>query len=109
LRILRKFDKYLSPALKLEELWGAGTAWGFAQPLCNPRKLTSVRQYLFLFPFTSHGVGEILGQVCGYVCYGLGRRVVPFLTAGLVRAAEARDEKLAFPWYGLARGRCPQG
>ncbi len=55
--------------------------------------------------FFGEVVGEILGQVCGYVCYGFGRRVVPFLTAGAVRPAEARDEKLAFPWYGLARGR----
>ena len=55
--------------------------------------------------FFGEVVGEILGQVCGYVCYGLGRRVVPFLTAGVVRPAEARDEKLTFPWYGLARGR----
>jgi hypothetical protein len=55
--------------------------------------------------FFGEVVGEILGQVFGYVCYGFGRQVVPFLTAGLVRPAEARDEKLTFPWYGLARGR----
>ena len=55
--------------------------------------------------FFGEVIGEIVGQVCGYVCYGLGRRVVPFLTAGLVRAAEFRDERLTFPWYGLARGR----
>jgi hypothetical protein len=39
------------------------------------------------------------------VYYGLGRLVVPFLTAGLVRTAEVRDKELTFAWYGLARGR----
>ena len=50
-------------------------------------------------------IGEIAGQVLGYVCYGLGRRTVSFATAGFVRPAEIRDENLSFPWYGLTRGR----
>ncbi len=50
-------------------------------------------------------IGEVAGQVFGYVCYGLGRRVVSVLTVGFVRPAEVGDENLYFPWYGVTRGR----
>jgi len=50
-------------------------------------------------------IGEVAGQVFGYVCYGLGRRVVSVLTVGFVRPAEVGDGNLYFPWYGVTRGR----
>ena len=50
-------------------------------------------------------VGEFLWLVFGYVCYGFGGLVVPFLTMGFARAAAARDQELTFSWCGLARGR----
>ena len=50
--------------------------------------------------------GEALWWVFGCLCYALGGRAVLYMTAGRVRPEEeARDGALAFPWYGLARGR----
>ena len=50
--------------------------------------------------------GEVLWWVFGYLCYALGGRALLCVTAGRVRPEEeARDGALAFPWYGLARGR----
>ncbi len=44
-------------------------------------------------------------MVFGGLCYALGRRTLLVVTAGRVRSEEARDDTLAFPWYGLTRGR----
>jgi len=55
--------------------------------------------------FFGEVIGEILSLVSYFVCYGLGRRAVSFLSGGFVRPAEIRDESLRFPWYGLTRGR----
>jgi len=54
--------------------------------------------------FLGELVGEFLWQVFGYASYGVGRLVVPVMTAGWARPAEVRDEKLMFSW-GVARGR----
>jgi len=54
-------------------------------------------------------LGDVLGEVAwwvfGCLCYALGRRALLVVTVGRVRSEEARDGTLAFPWYGLARGR----
>jgi len=56
--------------------------------------------------FLGDVVGEVLWWVFGYLCYVLGRRALQCVTLGRVRPEEeARDGTLAFPWYGLARGR----
>lgn len=54
--------------------------------------------------FVGELIREMASQVLGYVCEGLGRRVVSFVTVGFVRPAQIRDENLSYPWYGLARG-----
>jgi len=56
--------------------------------------------------FLGDVVGEVLWWVFGYLCHALGRPALRCVTMGRVRAEEeARDGTLAFPWYGLARGR----
>jgi len=55
--------------------------------------------------FLGDVVSEVLWWVFGYLCYALGRRALLCVTMGRVRADDLRDGPLAFPWYGLARGR----
>jgi hypothetical protein len=55
--------------------------------------------------FLGDVLGEAAGWVFGYLCYALGRRALLVVTVGRVRPEEARNGTIAFPWYGLARGR----